>query len=253
MAYPCSKNSTESFRIQLKGFPMKEILSFPICHHCTFLHFHVLYSFIVTCFWLANTRYPYPIHDSFPPLPHFCNSALHHSVHFYPITHHISLLLLSAQVRSHSLFCFQSLYTLSCPFQRQIWFISRDRDASKGPELMFAELMPSPVLLHCLGFTTAHHDFLQHTDFLSHLLLHEVTLCSSRSTTVTTIITHCAQCVSEALRAFTSSSGRWDVRGFNEEIDQSQVGKSEIRSFWLNPISTPCHAEGLVMAEAISF
>lgn len=115
---------------------MKEILSFPICHHCTFFHFHVLYSFIATCSWLANTRYLYPIHDSFLPIPHFCNSTLRHSVHFYPIAHHISLLLLSAQVRSHSLFYFQSLYTLSCPFQRQIWFISQDCDASKGPELV---------------------------------------------------------------------------------------------------------------------
>lgn len=81
-----------------------------------------------------------------------------------------------------------------------------------------------------------------------HLLLHEVTLCSSQSTT---IITHWAQCVSEALRAFTSS-GRWDVQGFNEEIDRLQEGKCEIRSFWLNPISMPCPAESLVTAEAIS-
>lgn len=183
------------------------------------------------------------------PSPIFCNSTLHHSVHFYPIAHHIYLLFLSAQVRSHSLFCSQSLYTLSCPFQRQIWFINQDWDASKGPELVFAELMPSPVLRQSLGFPTAHHDFLRYMDFLTISYSMRLPYAPHSPQPSSHIGLNVSQ---KLLRAFTSSSGRWDVQGFNEEIDRLQEGKCEIRSFWLNPISMPCPAESLVTAEAIS-
>lgn len=171
------------------------------------VHFYALHSLVVTCHSTDNTR-PLTHSWSMPTPPqHSYNSILHCPV-FCPVLPHgawnLSVVALG-QVSAHSLLRFQFLNTLPCPFQRQIWFIDQDCDASKGPELVSADQCQILSYRKALAPHRAHHDFLQY--FLSPLPFREryPMFLSARSSSSHIELNIC---VSEAHGAFRASCGR---------------------------------------------
>lgn len=122
------------------------MLSVPICYHCTFLCSAFPHSHLsLNGQRKAPLTHPWSMPNPSPTFLQFnsLSSCILPSSTSWPIT---SICCCSRPRPQHTHCSVSNFSTLPCPFQRRIWFIDQDCDASKDPELMSAESMPNPVL-----------------------------------------------------------------------------------------------------------